>query len=304
MNPITQTCIFGPVPSRRYGRSLGIDLVRSKTCNLNCLFCQLGSTPQTTSLRKDYIPIVQVLNELKQWLALGHPVDILTLCGGGEPTLHKHFGDVLRFIREETPYPSLLMSNGILFTDPEVRRDAALATRVKVSLHAWDQASFEAICRPDPGTSFSEVVEGYKTFRAMYTGKLDIEVFIIPGMNDAPEQLNRILPIVAAIAPDTVTVNTAERPPAESCVKAVPPAELAHLRQLFATVSQAKTADGYRTAEPYSRDALEKLARRHPLTVEQFARYFNTDPQIIHDDLKLIAQTDAFAARSLESDEI
>ncbi|MGN1325286.1 MAG: radical SAM protein, partial [Candidatus Spyradenecus sp.] len=111
----TPTLLFGPVPSRRYGRSLGIDLVPMKTCCYDCLFCQLGPTPQTTCTRRDYVPLSEVYRQLEAWLAKGEPVDILTLCGSGEPTLHAHFGDVLDWIARHTGKPSLLMSNGALF---------------------------------------------------------------------------------------------------------------------------------------------------------------------------------------------
>ena len=118
--------LFGPVPSRRYGRSLGIDLVPMKTCCYDCVFCQLGPTPHTTLERKDYAPLPDVFRELDAWLAKGEPVDVLTLCGSGEPTLHAHFGEMLRHIRA-LGHASLLMSNGALLFDPAVRADAGEA---------------------------------------------------------------------------------------------------------------------------------------------------------------------------------
>ena len=122
---------------------MGIDLVPMKTCCYDCVFCQLGPTPHTTLERKDYAPLPDVFRELDAWLAKGEPVDILTLCGSGEPTLHAHFGEMLRHIRA-LGHASLLMSNGALLFDPAVRADAALADRVKISIHFWDEASFRA----------------------------------------------------------------------------------------------------------------------------------------------------------------
>ena len=292
--------LFGPVPSRRYGRSLGIDLVPMKTCCYDCLFCQLGPTAQTTCQRRDYVPTAAVLRSLEAWLSRGEPVDILTLCGSGEPTLHAHFGEVLRWIARHTGKPSLLMSNGALFADPAVRADAACATRVKISLHFWDEASFRATVRPHPSLRFAEIFEGWCQFRADFSGKLDLEFFALPGFNDAPQQLNAILALAERLAPDTVTVNSAERPPAEACVKPVPPAELARLRALFATVAAEQHATAASAPEPYSEEALIALARRHPLTPAQFARYFAVSEETIVEALK--RRADPFAARALAAE--
>lgn len=293
------SCLFGPVPSRRYGRSLGIDLVPMKTCCYDCVFCQLGITPQTTCARRDYLPIESVLSDLKQWLTLHEPVDILTLCGSGEPTLHAHFGDVLRWIRAETPYPSLLMSNGALFFEPEVRRDAALADRVKISMHFWDETSFRATVRPHADLTFEKVYDGWLKFRETFHGTLDIEFFALPGMNDAPEALNRIHRLMSPLRPDTVTVNSAERPPAESSVRSVPVSELNQLRAFFGTVAVAQTATASTAPQPYSEAALLALARRHPLTPAQFARYFGMPESQIVAALQRLATADPYAARAL-----
>ncbi len=291
--------LFGPVPSRRYGRSLGIDLVPMKTCCYDCVFCQLGPTPQTTCERRDYVPLDDVYRELEAWFKRGEAVDRMTLCGSGEPTLHAHFGDVLRWIKAHTATPTLLMSNGALFADDEVRREASLADTVKISLHFWDEASFHATVRPHTSLHFEDILAGWKQFRADYNGKLDLEFFALPGMNDAPEQLNRILALASELHPDTLTVNSAERPPADSCVRAVPPEQLTQLRRLFATIADAQHATQSPLPEPYSEAALLELARRHPLTPLQFARYFGQSEATITEALTRLAVNDAYAARAL-----
>lgn len=294
--------LFGPVPSRRYGRSLGIDLVPMKTCCYDCVFCQLGPTPCTTCERKDYVPTDAVLAELQDYLARDPAVDMLTLCGSGEPTLHLHFGEVLRRIREKTDKPSLLMSNGALFADPAVRADAALADRVKISLHFYDDETFRKTVRPHASLSFAEMIEGWKRFRKSYTGKLDMEFFALPGINDAPEQLDRIQALAEEIAPDTITVNSAARPPADSCVKTVPPEQLTALQQRFAAVADARRNIPSATNMPYSESALLALARRHPLTPDQFATYFGVSADVIRAALRKHAAADPYAARALMSD--
>lgn len=296
------TYLFGPVPSRRYGRSLGIDLVPMKTCCYDCVFCQLGPTPCTTCERRDYVPTEAVLTELRDYLARDPAVDMLTLCGSGEPTLHLHFGDVLRWIRSETDKPSLLMSNGALFADPQVRADASVADRVKISLHFYDEATFQQTVRPHASLTFAAMIEGWKRFRESYSGKLDMEFFALPGMNDSPEQLDRIQALAAEIAPDTITVNSAARPPADSCVKAVPAETLAALQKRFTAVAAARQNIPSATNMPYSEAALLALARRHPLTPEQFAAYFGVSAAVIRDALQKYAAADPYAARALMSD--
>jgi len=255
--------LFGPVPSRRYGRSLGVDLVRSKSCTLDCCFCQLGRTPQATLTRTDAPPIADVLAELRQWLATGTPADFITAGGSGEPTLHMRFGDLFRFVRTETPYRSLLLSNGTLFTLPEIRREAALADVVKLSLHAWDQASFERIARPHPSLRLDAILDGYRAFRDAYAGRLDLEVFIIPGVNDAPEQAQRIAALAQRFSPDSIALNTAVRPAADPDVAACPPERLAALRAIFGAAAHDP---GPALAAPcgLTPEANAALARRHP----------------------------------------
>jgi len=123
--------LFGPVPSRRLGRSLGVDLTPFKTCTLDCIFCQLGHTTNKTLDRKEYVPVVAVEAELETWIKEGGKADYITLSGSGEPTLHTRFGEVLQFVRDQTAIPTALLSNGTLFWLPEVREAARHADIVK-----------------------------------------------------------------------------------------------------------------------------------------------------------------------------
>jgi len=266
--------LFGPVPSRRYGRSLGVDLAVPKTCTLNCRFCQLGPTPQTTVTRTAEPPIAEVLTELRQWLASGQTADFITACGSGEPTLHTRFGDLFRFARAETSCRSLLLSNGSLFHLPDVRRDAALADVVKVSLHAWDQASFERVTRPHPSLRFDAIIAGFRAFRQQFSGRLDLEVFIVPGINDAPEQAQRIADLAQGFSPDTVTLNTAVRPPADSGVTACAPETLRALALLFGPAARESGAEPETAPAELSEDALVALVSRHPVSLHALASTF------------------------------
>lgn len=285
--------LFGPVASRRYGRSLGVDLAAPKTCSLNCLFCQLGPTAQTTVTRTEVPPIGEVLSELRQWLASGKSADFITASGSGEPTLHTRFGDLLRFVRAETPCRSLLLSNGTLFFLPEVRRDAALADVVKISLHAWDQSSFEKAVRPHPSLRFDAILDGYRAFRQAFPGRLDLEVFIIPGLNDKPEQAQRIARLASTFAPDTIALNTAVRPPADGSVTASPPETLHALTLLFGPAAQESGAEPATAPMALTDEALVALVSRHPVSVTALAASFRKP------ETEMQAYLDTLARRGL-----
>lgn len=274
--------LFGPVPSRRYGRSLGVDLTIPKTCTLNCRFCQLGPTRQTTVDRTDAPPVAEILAELRDWIAAGGEADFVTASGSGEPTLHRHFGEIFRWTKNETPFSTLLLSNGTLFDRPDVRTDAALADVVKVSLHAWDQASFEAVNRPHPSLRFDAILDGYRVFRQLFAGRLDAEVFVIPGVNDATWQMERIAALAEGFAPDCVTLNTAVRPPADGSVRPCPRERLLELAELFGGKARVsgdapKTSSG----KAWSDDELAGLLERHPLPLSDLAAQSGcTEPEI------------------------
>jgi wyosine [tRNA(Phe)-imidazoG37] synthetase (radical SAM superfamily) len=134
--------LFGPVPSRRLGLSLGVDLNPVKVCTENCVFCQVGRTTELTAERREWVPTAEVLAEFDRWAAAGGTADYVTLSGSGEPTMHAGFGEVLRRVQATGRYRTALLSNGSLMWRPEVRRDAAAADVVKVTISAWDEASF------------------------------------------------------------------------------------------------------------------------------------------------------------------
>lgn len=225
--------IFGPVPSRRFGLSLGVDLVPFKTCSLNCVFCHLGQTTNKTITRKEYVPLKTVLSELEAWLKTDGRADYITLSGSGEPTLHSRFGKVLEFIKTNCGIPAVLLTNGTMLTLPEVREAASHADVVKVSLSVWNQDYFKWINRPHPELHFKQVVEGQKTFRTQYKGQLWMEVFLVDGMNSIQVDVQKIAALAKEIAPDRIQLNTAVRPPAEEFVTALSKDEMEELASLF-----------------------------------------------------------------------
>ena len=275
MNKEPYTHLFGPVPSRRFGRSLGIDLTPYKTCTLDCVFCQLGRTTNKTLERKPWVDVGAVIDEIDDWLVRDGEADYLTLSGSGEPTLHSEFGKVLAFLRDK-PIPSVLLTNGSLLTDPAVRDAAALANVVKVSLSAWDQTSFEWVNRPHAALDFSSVIEGLIRFSEMFDGELWLEVFLLSGINAAIRDVTRIAKIANSLKPERIHLNTIARPPAENFAVAVPPEAMTELTGLFdppATVAAGfKTSRSQKTIAGQA-DILAMLKRR-PCTISQINTAF------------------------------
>ena len=279
----TYRYLFGPVPSRRLGRSLGVDLIPFKTCTMDCIYCQLGETPCAVSERGDYVPIQDVLAELEEWKKADGQADHITLAGSGEPTLHTRFGDVFRWVKAHSGIQSVLLTNGTLLHLPEVRQEAALADKVKVTLSAWDEASFQQIHRPADGVTFEQLIKGERTFREAYTGELSVEVFIVDGVNSQVSQVQQLAELVKSINPDRIDINTAVRPPAVAGVSAASEDHLKILADLFgekAAVTATFKKQGSASME-ISEEALLGLIKRHPATCEQLAGDFNLPAEML-----------------------
>ncbi|OHB65104.1 MAG: hypothetical protein A2Y77_00460 [Planctomycetes bacterium RBG_13_62_9] len=214
---------YGPVPSRRLGLSLGVDVVPMKVCTLDCIYCQLGRTTEKTTVRRDFVDVEAVLAELRDRLAGGVQTDYITVGGSGEPTLNSRLGDLIDGIRRMTKIPVAVLTNGTLLYRQDVRADCAKADVVIPSLDAGDATAFEAVNRPSPDISIETLVSGLCAFRDEFSGQIWLEVFLVPGVNTDSEQIEKIREIVGQVRPDKVQLNTAVRPPAE---KAVAPAEM------------------------------------------------------------------------------
>ncbi len=287
------------MPSRRLGRSLGVDLTPFKTCSLDCIFCQLGRTTRQTLERKEYVPTGHVTAELDAWTAEGGKADVVTLAGSGEPTLHSRFGDVLDFARKRTGLPAVLLSNGTLFGDPAVRQAARQADIVKLSLSAWDQASFEQVNRPHPDLRFDRIVEGQRAFRREYRGRLWIEVFLVWGTNSVTRDVKKIAALVDSIGPDEIHLNTAVRPPAESFAFAMPKKAMEELAALFHPV--AKVIAEFSTdksADVAANEAtIMAMLQRRPCTAQQIADVFGMHRNEVSKYLGMLMNTDKIRAQ-------
>ena len=268
--------LFGPVPSRRFGRSLGIDLSVYKTCSLDCVFCQLGRTTKKTLARREYVPTDMVIAELREWLAKDGKADYITLSGSGEPTLHSRFGEVLEFIHSNTRIPAVLLTNGTLLHLPEVRDAASLADIVKVSLSAWDETSYCWVNRPHPQLHFGQLIEGQKAFRAQFKGKLWMEVFLVAGINSMSSDVSKIAALAEEIRPDRIQLNTVIRPPAEEFAVALSRKQAEALTHLFHP--RAEVIGEFKTKYPermqVNQETIFSMLQRRPCTARQIADTF------------------------------
>lgn len=267
--------LFGPVPSRRLGRSLGVDLIPHKTCSLDCVFCQLGRTTEKTLKIKEYVPVSEVKNEIVQWLKDGGTADYITLSGSGEPTLNAGLADVLNFLKS-APMPSALLTNGTMLSLPEVRNAACLANLVKLSLSAWDDASFDWVNRPHRGIHFEKLIEGQRAFRRLYRGELWVEVFLLSGINATDDSVKKIAEMVKEIRPDRVQLNTVVRPPAEDYAVAVNREQMVRFCSFFDPVGEVigEFESSMEAGMMASEDKILEMIKRRPCTLDQISKVF------------------------------
>ena len=283
--------LFGPVPSRRLGRSLGVDLTPGNTCSYDCVYCQLGATVRKTTERREWVPTGEVLDELRRWTAAGNVADVVTLAGSGEPTLHTGFGEVLKAGREICNVPTALLTNGSLLHEAAVRENARRADIVKVTMSAGDRAVWERLHRPADGLAFENMQKGLEAFRRVYSGTLWIEVMVVHGVNDHADALRPVAEFVKTLDVDQVQINTVVRPPAEDSARAAEASRLEELAGLFEprAVVIGGYAKGEANATRPAREVLRSLASRHPLTADEAAAVFGVEAVLVNEDLEALA---------------
>jgi wyosine [tRNA(Phe)-imidazoG37] synthetase (radical SAM superfamily) len=269
--------VYGPIASRRLGQSLGIDPIPLKTCDWNCVYCQLGRTRPLRHERKEYIPAEAIVAELRQALAASAPgaIDWVTFAGSGEPTLHSRIGWLIRQARALTGLPVAVITNGALLYLPEVREALAAADAVLPTLCAGTATLYRRIHRPHPERTFERLLDGLIAFRAIYAGKLWPEVMLIRGLNDTEPALRAIAAALRQIRPDAVHINLPIRPPAEAWVRP-PDAEglmraVAILGDIAEVVHPAEGSVDLRGHDSAA-DAIVGVITRHPLRQEEIER--------------------------------
>jgi len=273
--------VYGPVPSRRLGRSLGVDLVPLKVCSLDCIYCQLGVTLIKTLERRDYVPVDELIEDVRAALARGPAPDYITLGGSGEPTLHLYLDEIITNIRKLSDIPVALLTNGSMFFRQEVRRDAARADVVLPSLDAPNANLFRRINRPHRDISFKRHVDGLVRFREEFRGQIWLEVFLLKGINDAEEHVQQFRRHIERICPDRIHLNTAVRPTAEEMALRVPPEDMARLCEQFgpkASVIVAPESMHLPSDFAVTHENVLGVLGRRPCTVADVARGLGAHP--------------------------
>jgi wyosine [tRNA(Phe)-imidazoG37] synthetase (radical SAM superfamily) len=275
--------VFGPVPSRRLGQSLGIDPIPFKTCNWNCVYCQLGRTTPLTDVRRDYFPPEEIVAEVRDALHAHQPgeIDWVTFVGSGEPTLHRSLGWMVRQVKRLTSTPLAIITNGSLLSQPEVREELLAADAVLPTLDAGNEKLYRAINRPHPSFRFGNLVEGLVAFRGAYPGKLWLEVMLVEGLNDTEAALQELAAVVERFHPDEVHISLPIRPPAEPWVK--PPNEEGLMRATALLGGIARVihpSKGVFDLSGYSNviDAVVGIITRHPMVEDDLAPTLNRWP--------------------------
>ena len=269
---IKQEHVFGPVPSRRLGRSLGVDLVPFKTCTYDCIYCQLGRTTTKTMQRKEWVPIDIVIDQLKA--KLSSKPDYITLSGSGEPTLYSRLEELIFNIKDITDIPVAVLTNGSLLWLPEVRNALKSADMVVPSLDAGSSQIFQYVNRPHTDITFSKMLQDLVDFRKDYSGQYWLEVFLLAGVTTPEIEVSRLKTCIAAIQPDRVQVNTVTRPPAEGFAEPVPQKQLQTItKELYDKAEVIADYSNIHKQQDFSarhEDVLTLLKRR-PCSVEDIA---------------------------------
>ena len=285
--------VFGPVPSRRLSRSLGIDPVPFKTCTFDCIYCQLGRTTQKTVERKEYVPCEVVVKELRDYLSNAPPFDFVTFSGSGEPTLNKALGKMISAVRELTEAQIAVLTNGSLLFDKRVAEDLSGADVVLPSLDAASEEIFRRVNRPHESISLQKLGEGLKKFRKRFKGEIWVEVMLLSGVNDGEEHLLALARLLREVNAEKVQLNTPVRPSPVGCaalsesgleralklfLEEGVPAEIIPSVPSIPTASASSTTDAFVAKEQVrgvewerKKSEVQALLSRRPCTVEEIS---------------------------------
>ncbi len=271
--------LFGPVPSRRLGMSLGIDLIPKKVCSLNCVYCEVGKTTKLTLDRMEYVKYDQVIAELKQFMSKKPILDYITFSGSGEPTLNSRIGDVLNFVKKNYPkIKTAVLTNGTLLFDKKLRDELLQADVILPSLDAATQKVFEKINRPNSNLTIETYIQGLIDLRKEYKGNIWLEIFLLKDYNNSKEELDLLKKAILKINPDSIQLNTLDRPGTVTGLIPLLKSELQEIIDYWnmPNVEIIAAAQERTSVESYSGDIetaiIETIARR-PCTLDDLHHF-------------------------------
>jgi wyosine [tRNA(Phe)-imidazoG37] synthetase (radical SAM superfamily) len=290
--------VYGPVPSRRLGQSLGIDPIPLKTCNWNCVYCQLGRTRPVTNQRGKYSPAKEILAQVKDSLEKHKPgeIDWITIVGSGEPTLHHETGWLIREIKLITDIPVAVITNGSLLYQAEVRDELMVADAILPSLDAGSKELYRRINRPHPECTYQRLVDGLKKFNEQFNGKFWLEVMLVKDLNDTQEALQNLARTIESIRPDQVHINLPTRAPVETWVQTPSDEGLMRALAILGDVAHVvHPAKGTFDLSGHDNlvDSIISIITRHPMREEELIRTLKEwTPEEVSDVLAQLKQSD------------
>jgi len=273
--PLKLSHIYGPVPSRRLGFSLGVDLVPYKTCSFDCVYCQLGRTTDKTAERKEWVPTGEVLSQIKEAIASKGRIDYLTFSGSGEPTLHSGIGWLIREVKKVTDIPVAVLTNGSLLFREDLKEDLMAADLLIPSLDAASQETLEKVNRPHPTLEVGKIVRGLVDFSREYRGRIWLEIMLVKGINDTEEEIKKMVKIVGKMRPDKVHLNTVVRPPSEEYAHPLPISDLERIKTFFGKGCEIIAGFKGEREEAYLQDIegdILQLVHRRPVTLTDISK--------------------------------
>jgi len=273
--------LFGPVPSRRLGISLGIDLVPHKTCTFDCLYCECGKTTDLTITRKEYTPHEEVCTELKHYLERNPEPDYITFSGSGEPTLHNSLGTIIAFIK--THYPEIkvaVITNASLLSLAGVRMELRAADLIMPSLDAVSNTLFRKINRPCAALHIDDICEGLVQLRQEFSGYIWLEIFIVPHLNDTQSELHLLKQEIERIQPDCIQLNSLDRPGTEKSIATATEDNLERVKQILDHPCVEIIARNYqgkinRACQLNVSDRILETLTRRPCTLDDLTTIFS-----------------------------
>jgi len=270
--------IYGPVPSRRLGKSLGIDPIPSKTCNYQCIYCQLGKTTNFTNIRKNYFPKKEIIAEMEKAIKSNeNDFDYITFVGSGEPTLYKDLKDLILRAKKLSKKPICVITNGSLLNEKKVQDALLISDLILPSLDAGDEELFIKINRPHPSISFENLVQGFTNFRSIFEGELRIEIMLMKGINDSEEELFKIKDKIDRIKPDRIDINVPIRPPLEKWVKIPEKSIFSILNKIFGDYFNISFPEEgvFRIHSLDFQKEILSILERHPMREDQIVETFS-----------------------------
>lgn len=268
--------LFGPVPSRRLGLSLGVDVMPHKTCSLDCVYCECGKTTCLTVQRDEYTSAHSIKKELDLYLSTGPTLDHITFSGSGEPLLHNRIKDIICFIKKEYPqYRIALLTNATLLGNHDVREDIADIDIVKASIDTTSEETFARLNRPHPNLRIATMIDNLISFREVFQHQLWFEFFLVPGLNDDKDEIQSIKKALKEIRPDRVHVNSLDRPGSEKWVKAVDQETLKEIEDIIGHVDSIKQEKNFADNQNGDKNFHQQLIstiRRRPCTAEDVSK--------------------------------